>query len=221
MNPLKSLMQLLKDASVAKIEISAEPPFAKLVFDKSELAELLQRRSMVADVVARHFVRRRVFWEDIAKEQYLAVVKSLEEAEAGLDSSSAELGASGDRAVLGMAKFVRAWATACSLTRKALSDRLRDIDDEKASTPGYDWAGEHRDEALREALISVRQRIYPLVILLVSFLEENDPTRVEAQGHLDRGLNVVPDARLQRGVLPQVDEAQPGAAQQTAGLPQP
>lgn len=206
-NPFKSLARLLKDLSVNKIEVSAGPPFAKLIFDKAEFHALLQGQSHISDVVAKCFVRRRVFWEDIRKENREATIKSLEQVEAQLDDLSSKLASNADASVIALAKFVRAWATAASLVRKELADRLRDIDDEKASTLGYDWANEDRESAVYDALISVRQRIYPLVTLLVSILPDDDPTKNEAQSLLDSGLNLMPNAALQRGCIPEVDEA--------------
>jgi hypothetical protein len=205
-NPLKSLLRLLKDAAVSKIEVSASPPFAKLTFDKAEMQALLQGQSHVSEVVARCFVRRRVFWEDIRKENREAVVQSLTEVEAHLDDWSAKLSSSADASPVALAKFVRAWASGASLVRKELVDRLRDIDEEKSSTPGYDWASEDRDAAVHDALVALRQRIYPLVTLLIAFLGDDDPTKAEAQAFLDRGLNLVPDAAIQRGCMPDVDE---------------
>src|SRR5713101_4771379 len=95
-NPFKSLLRLLKDTSVNKIEVSASPPFAKLTFDKAELQSLLEGQSHISDVVAKCFVRRRVFWEDIRKENREAVVKSLEQVEAHLDDLSSKLSSSTD-----------------------------------------------------------------------------------------------------------------------------
>src|SRR5437763_601736 len=169
-NVFKSLLRLLKDASVSKIEVSASPPFVKLIFDKAELQAMLQGQSHISEVVAKCFVRRRVFWEDIRKENREAVMKSLVEGESQLDELSTKLSSSADASVLALAKFVRAWASAASLVRKDLVDRLREIDEEKASTPAYDWANEDRENAVHEALTSLRQRVYPLVTLLVGFL---------------------------------------------------
>lgn len=134
-------------------------------------------------------------------------MKSLTEVEGQLDEWSAKLSSGVDASVVALGKFVRAWATGASLVRKDLADRLRDIDDEKASTPGYDWANEDREAAVHDALVALRQRIYPLVTLLIAFMADDDPTKAEAQGFLDRGLNLVPDATLQRGCIPDVDEA--------------
>ena len=206
-NPFKSLLRLLKDASVTKVEVSAAPPFAKLTFDKAELQALLQGQSRVSDVVARCFVRRRVFWEDIRKENREAVVRSLAEVESQLDDWSVKLSSGDGPTVVALAKFVRAWATGVSLVRKQLVDRLRDIDEEKSSTPGYDWANEDRDAAMHDALVLLRQRTYPLVTLLTALLDDDDPTKAEAQGFLDQGLNLVPDAAIQRGCMPDIDEA--------------
>jgi hypothetical protein len=206
-NPFKSLLRLLRDASVSKIEVSASPPLAKLTFDKAELQALLQGQSYISDVVAKCFVLRRVFWEDIRKENREAVVQSLAEVESQLDEWSAKLSSGADASVVALAKFVRAWATGASLVRKQLRDRLRDIDDEKSTTPGYDWANEDRDAAVHDALLALRQRIYPLVTLLIAFLGDDDPTKAEAQDFLDSGLNLVPDAAIQRGCIPDVDEA--------------
>ena len=206
-NPFRSLLRLLKDTSVSKIEVSASPPFVKLTFDKAELSALLQGQSQISEVVARCFVRRRVFWEDIRKEDREAVVKSLAEVESQLDEWSARLSSAADASAVALARFVRAWATGAFLVRKQLVDRLRDIDEEKSSTPGYDWANEDRDEAVNDALVALRQRVYPLVTLLIGFLGDDDPTKAEAQGYLDRGMNLVPDAAIQRGCIPDVDEA--------------
>jgi hypothetical protein len=206
-NPFRSLLRLLKDTSVSKIEVSASPPFAKLTFDKADLSALLQGQSQISEVVARCFVRRRVFWEDIRKEDKEAVVKSLAEVESQLDDWSARLSSAADAPAVALAKFVRAWATGASLVRKQLVDRLRDIDEEKSATLGYDWANEDRYEAVNDALVALRQRVYPLVTLLIGFLGDDDPTKAEAQDYLDLGLNLVPDAAIQRGCIPDVDEA--------------
>ena len=207
-NPFRSLLRLLKDASVVKIEVSAGPPFVKLIFDKAELSALLQGQSQVSEVVARCFVRRRVFWEDIRKENREAVVESLAAVESQLDEWSANLSSATDASAVALAKCVRAWATGASLVRRELVDRLRDIDEEKSSTPGYDWANEDRHAAVHSALVSLRQRIYPLVTLLIGFLGDDDPTKSEAQRYLDIGLNLVPDAAIQRACIPDVDEAE-------------
>ncbi len=105
-NPFKSLLRLLK-ASVSKIEVSASPPFAKFTFDRAELQALLQGQSHISDVVARYFVRRRVFWEDIRKENREAVVESLAAVESQLDEWSARHSSGTDAYVVALVKFVR------------------------------------------------------------------------------------------------------------------
>ena len=134
------------------------------------------------------------------------MIRSSQEVEVQLDKFSSKLSSSKGSSVIALAKFVRAWATAANLVRKELNDRLRDIDDEKASILGYDSANEDRHDAMHDALVSLRQRIYPVVTILACFLTENDPTKHEAQSLLDAGLNLVPDAALQRGCIPEVDE---------------
>lgn len=206
-DPLKSLKLLLRDLSVSKIEISAAPPFVKLVFDRAELEGLLHRQSLISDLIARHFVRRRIYWMDIAKEMPEFGIKSLEEAESGLDEIARDLETKSDPAIIGFAKFVRSWASASSLARKRLRDTVEEIDEEKASVLGYDSAGEDRYNALRDALIELRKTVYPTVTMLVAFLADDDPTKTEARKRLDDGLNIVHDAKLQRETSPQVDEA--------------
>jgi hypothetical protein len=206
-NPFKSLLRLLRDSSVSKIEISAGPPFAKMIFDKAELQALLQGQSRIADLVAQCFVRRRVFWQDIAAEDPTYVLESLEQVESELNQLASQLSASTEQSVLTLARFVRSWATASSLVRKELRDTLSDIAQEKALVLGYDSAGEDRQTALQVALVALRQRVYPLVTILVAFLSDEDPTKGEAQAFLDRGLNLVPDAKIQRESMPEVDEA--------------
>jgi hypothetical protein len=46
MRLMKPLMRLLRDASVSRIELTATPPFIKLVFDWKELLALLQGKSL-------------------------------------------------------------------------------------------------------------------------------------------------------------------------------
>jgi len=207
MNPIKSLHRLLRDNSVSKIEITATPPFVKLVFDRSELEALLRGQSQIADALSRLFVRRRVCWQDIAKEIPEDVVESLESAETELDGYVASLSSISNDTVSGLAKFIRAWSAACAGTRKTLKERLDEIDAEKAQVLGYDSAGEDREKALWSALISLRRTVYPLVIALIGFLPDDDPTKTEAQNLWDRGLNEIADASLQRAVLPEFDEA--------------
>jgi hypothetical protein len=205
MDPFKSLVRLLNDSSVNKIEISATPPFVKLIFDKAELQAALQGQSQISDVVSKYFVRRRVFWEDLRKEDPAAVEASLQEVEERLDGVTAQMAASTDALITGIAKFVRAWASSSSKTRKELSDKLREIREEKASTPGYESAGEDRHKALSETLIDLRRRIYPIITMMVALLSVDDPTKSEAQGYLDQGLNLVPNAALQRACTLDID----------------
>ena len=132
------------------------------------------------------------------------VKKSLAEVESGLDDQAIALASNTDASVVALAKCVRAWTTATSLVHKQLVDSLRDIDEEKALTLGYDSADDDRRAAVRDALKALRRRIYPLVSLLVAFLDDDDPTKNEAQQCLDSGLNVIPDAALQRECNPYV-----------------
>jgi len=206
MNPIKSLHRLLRDSSVNKIEITAMPPFIKLTFDRTELEALLRAQSQIADVLSRHFIRQRVFWEAIDKEQPSYVLTSLASAEAALDTYAATAGDGNDSAT-GLRKFARAWAAACATTHKQLKERLGEIDAEKAQVLGYDSAGEDRREALHDALISLRRTIYPLVSALIAFLPDDEPTKAQAQAQWDSALNQIPDASLQRSVLPDFDEA--------------
>ena len=205
-NPLKSLRWLL-DMPVTYIVLKAAPPFVEVKFEKAELQALVRESESVSDIVAKCFVRRRVFWEDIRKEDRNAVVKSLAEAESDLDEWSSRLASSTASSVVALTKFVRAWANGTSLARKELRDRLREIDEEKATTLGYDWANEDRDQAMHDALVSLRKRIYPLVTVLVALIPDDDPTKAEAQDFLDRGLNLIPDAALQRGCIPEFDKS--------------
>ena len=69
-NLARSVHQLLEDNSVAKIEVCAVPPFIKLIFDKSELQALIRGKAEISNVIAKYFLRRRVFWIDIRKEHY-------------------------------------------------------------------------------------------------------------------------------------------------------
>jgi hypothetical protein len=207
MNPFKSLLRLLKDTSVSKIELTATPPFVKLVFDREELLGLLQGQALISDAIAQHFVRRRVFWEDIAGENREYVLKSLEQAQTELDGLSSTISERKEPSVIALTKFIRSWASACALTCKTLKQRLDEIDEEKGQVLGYDSAGEDRFEALRDALVSLRQTVYPLVTALIGFLPDDDPTKQAAQQKLDEGLSVISDARLQRESIPEWDEA--------------
>ena len=204
-DPLKSLRWLL-NMPISHIVLKAAPPFVEVKFDKSELQALVRDPDLVSDIVATCFIRRRVFWEDIRKEDRDAVVKSLVEVESDLDDRSSRLASSTVSSVTALTKFVRAWANGASLVRKELKDRLRDIDEEKATTLGYDWANEDRYQAMHDALVSLRKQVYPIVGALVAFLPDDDPTKRQAQDLLDRGLNLIPDAALQRGCVPEFDE---------------
>jgi hypothetical protein len=206
MNPAKSLYRLLRDNSVNKIELTATPPFIKLIFDRSELEALLRSQSQIADVLSRHFVRQRVFWQDIGKENRDYVLTSLELAETELDRYAEGAGHGNDSAIA-LGKFARAWAAACATTRKQLKENLDDIDAEKAQILGYDSAGEDRCEALREALVSLRRTVYPLIAALIALLPEDESAKAQAQAKWDEGMDHIQDASIQRSVLPDFDEA--------------
>ncbi len=206
MNLLRSLHRLLRDNSVSKIELTATPPFIKLIFDRSELETLLLSQSQLADVLSKHFIRQRVFWEDIAKEQRDYVLASLATAETALDGYAAASESGSDTAT-GLRKFVRAWAAACATTRKQLKERLDEIDAEKAQVLGYDSAGEDRREALHDALIALRRTVFPLIAALIALLPDDEPTKAQAQAKWDEAMNQVRDASIQRSILPDFDEA--------------
>lgn len=207
MTLLKSLGILLKHGSVSKIELTAMPPFAKIVFDKEELVALLQSQSLVSEAVDVHFVRRQVFWQDIRKENRDDVLKSLTDAESQLDGLKKQLAGSKNASALGLVKFLSGWATACSTTAKTLRRSLKEIEEQKAYEIDYESACDDRQKVLGEALVSLRQTVYPLVEALVAFLPEDDSAKKEAQELLNTGLNLMPNAKLLRGCFPQWDEA--------------
>ncbi|WP_267550788.1 hypothetical protein [Rhizobium rhizogenes] len=202
---MKMLLRLLDDSSISKIEVTAMPPFVKISFEKNEIEALLSSRALVSDALARLFIRRRVYWWDLSKENPTWVVESLVAAETELDGLAKELSSKLDPEIRGLAKFIRSWATASHLVSKTLIDQLKDIDDEKASVLGYDSAGEDRQEALNETLIDLRRRIYPTIQMLVAFLDDDDPTKIEAQTCIDKGLNTVANVTLLRDVTPDID----------------
>lgn len=207
-NPLKSLIRLLKDGSVRQLELTAAPPFVKLVFDKTEFEAMLRGKEQISAAVADNFVARRVYWVDIKKESEAWVDDSLTQAEAELSQLSKRLSESADETVVALAKFCRAWATETKLVHKTWRDELKRITDEKNADPGgYDSSNSDRADAMHETLVSLRQRIYPMVSVLVAFLDEDDPAKTTAQNLLDAGLNLVPKAVVQRGCVPEIDEA--------------
>jgi hypothetical protein len=208
MNPFKSLLRLLKDTTVSKIELTATPPFVKLVFDKEELLGLFRGQALVSDAISKHFVRRRVFWEGIPEQNREYVLESLEEAEAGLDGLSLMLSEGTEPSAVGLTKFLRSWASTCALARKSLKKRLDEIEnEEKNHTLDHDSAEKNRTKAYRDALVALRRTVYPLVTALVGFLPDNDPTKQAAQKKLDEGLGVVPGVSLKRESIPDWDEA--------------
>ncbi len=207
MNLFKSLTRLLNDNSVSKIELTATPPFVKLVFDREELVALLKGQAQISEVVSKQFVRRRVFWEDLAKEYYEYVIESLAQAEIGIDSASNQIADSKDPAAQALTKFLRGWAAACGTTLKTLKQRLDDIQSEKDNILGYDTAGEDRRTAVRDSVTLLRRTVYPFVTALISFLPGDDPTKTEAQRLLDQGFSQIGNAQVVRESQPEWDEA--------------
>ena len=202
---MRNLVQQLRrylELGVERVELSAGPPFVKVIFSVQGLLRLAEGREQVANLLATCFVRRRVFWIDIRREDPKWVVKSLVEVESDLDQRMAELATSRDLALTELTKAVREWGTATSHVRKALERELREINDEKATTPGYDTAGMDRRTVVGEALVSLRQRVYPWVYTLASFLPEDDETRQHVQRNLFSGLDEVP-AEITHGSIPE------------------
>lgn len=204
---LKRLTKLIGRLSVSKIELSAGPPFVKLIFERSELEGLLASREKVAEFVSHTFIRRSVYWIDIKKEDISEVITSLTRAEAELDTFSKELGKSEDSDNRALRKFVRSVADATHLTRNELEGQAKDIQDQKNYDLGYDSAGEDRVSALGDALLSLRRRSYPTWQMLIDLMPEDDPAKAEAQRLLNTGLDATRDAALMRDVQPELDEA--------------
>lgn len=206
MNLFRSLHRLLRDNTVSHIELTAAPPFVKLIFDRSELESLLRSQSDVSNVLSQHFIRRRIFWEDFAAETPQYVLDSLRLAAMKLDDCVGAAQDANDAAV-GLRKFARAWAAACVNTRNNLEGRLAEIDAEQAQVLGYDNAGEDTQEALRDALVTLRRTSFPLIAALIAILPDDDPTKKQAQDTWDGAMNQIRDAEIQRSVLPSFDEA--------------
>jgi len=206
LNLKKHLIRLLKDPSVTKVEISAAPPFAKITLERAGIEALLRATQYTSNAVAKCFVRRRVFWEDLRKEHHESVVKSLKEVTAQLNDLVDELLAKPNISVA-LTNLIRQWASEADLVHKELRDRLGEIAEEKASTLGYDTANQDRATEVGNALVSLRQRLYPLVSVLIQLLDDDDPTKKKAQKQWDSGLSFLPNAELIRGCIPDVDEA--------------
>ena len=206
LNLKKHLLRLSKDFSLSDVEISAASPFVKITLKRVEIDPLLRANQYTSNVVAKCFVRRRVFWEDLSKEHHEYVVKSLAAVTKELNDLSDKL-LSEPNSSVALSNLIRDWATGTVLVHKELRERLGEIAEEKASTPGYDSANEDRATELSHTLVSLRQRIYPLVSVLIQLLDDDDPTKGEAQKLWDNGLNSTLDAKLIRGCIPDVDEA--------------
>lgn len=202
----KRLDRLLDNPASDKITISAVPPFIKITFDTAHLRALRQAPEQVSEVVAKYFNQRRVFWEDLQKEHHEYVLQSLAEVKEELNTLSGQL-SSQTHIPVALTRSVRHWATSVTLVHKELRDQLGCIADEKASVPGYDSAGEDRTTVVSKTLISLRQHIYPLIHILIHFLDDNDPTKVAAKTYWEKGLGHIRDASQMLGCIPDVDEA--------------
>ena len=193
--------------AVRDVKLKAEPPFAEVTLSVDGLLSLIRDRASVASLIDDCFVRRRVFWQDVRGENPEAVRQSLAEVEFALAERTSHLVSSNDIAVTELAKFSRAWGSATALVRKDLETSLRDIADEKESTPGYDSAGDDRRTVVGEALVGLRQRVYPLVYALISFLPDDDPVKADAEPKLMSGLDFV-RADIVEGSIPELDEVE-------------
>ena len=107
MSVIKYLERLLNDSTVTKVELSAGPPFVKLTFDKTVIQAVLQGRQQVSDLIAKCFIRRRVFWQDESAEGREAVCESLQQVEGELNEIVVDFAKSADLTTIGLATFVR------------------------------------------------------------------------------------------------------------------
>jgi hypothetical protein len=74
-----------------------------------------------------------------------------------------------------------------------LQDGFAKIQEEKDADPGgYDSAGEDRFDLMTERLTELRRRTYPVVQVLASFLDDDDPTKARVKEKIDAGLRNSP-----------------------------
>lgn len=203
----KTARRLLADTELKKVEITATPPFVKLVFERQEFEGILQCQDAIADLISRYFIGHQVFWLDLEKEEIERTKTSLLRAKDSLMTEARSLGSKPDPAMVGLARIVRSWAQATDAAYANLQHKLEDIAAEKASVLGYDSANEDRRHAMKETLIELRQTVYPSVQVLTSFLSDDDPTKAKSQQLIDSGLEHLESARLVRDIMPDLDEA--------------
>lgn len=201
----KYLQALIANTGASKLIIKAAPPFVEIVFDKSEIVSMLRGVEKLSQALNYCFCERRVFWTDLTAESYEYVMISLDNVQSELRNYDNELIGSSDAGSMGLAKFVRAWASQTALTQKELSDKIDRINKEKAEDPFYDTAGSDRHDALVESLIDLRRRVYPSVRALSEFLNDEDPTKHSVKEKLAVGLKILNPTEI-IGLEPQLEE---------------
>jgi hypothetical protein len=183
---------LLKNSlGATKVVLKFGIPPAEITFDKAEFGAMLRTPEIASRTIAHCFVERRVFWEDLTRENFSYVIDSLIQVEPMLDAFDRDLTGSTDLAAIGNARFVRSWRARVVETRKQLSDQIAEIDKEKAEDPCYDSAGQDRHMAMVQSLIDLRVRVYPLVISLIDLIDEADPIKRNARDKLRSGLKLL------------------------------
>lgn len=188
----KDVEAILANAlGASKVVFKFGIPPVEITFEKSELAAMLRSPEIASRAVATCFVKRRLFWENLTAEIIGEVILSLEEVEPLLDGFDRELVGSSDLAAIGYARIVRAWGLQVVETRKELVRRIDEINKEKAGDPYYDSAASDRREAMDQALIALRTRVYPLVHNLLEMVDDTDPVKEKAIDKIDQGAELL------------------------------
>lgn len=189
--------------NVTSVKLTALPPFVEVTLSLDDLRSIEATKLAVSGVIAEQFVVRRAMWKDLRKEQLDWVLVSLDEAQTELRGTIKKLSDAAP-AHSGLIKLIRRWDFEVTKATQVLRESLAEIADAKAKDLGYDSAGEDRDVAKHEAMVALRAKAYPIILALISFLDDDDPARIEAQKLLDDGFGHLDNPALQRGATPEL-----------------
>ena len=152
--------------------------------------QITKDSSRVESLLSHHFITRRVMWEDFSKEEVAFCITSLEDLRSKNFEQADRFGKSKAKSDKFLSSCLLYWGNECDKAIKEFQDAIQIEEKDRAT----EFESEFILRAYKEIpkiLGEFRRKTYPVIQVLIDFLDKKYPVRKQAESRLSSGKDLL------------------------------